>query len=105
MQTIVIKLNSRKMKNPDLNIRYTLPERIEKITSGRITDNGYDYITDTELGIWLATENSSETFSDVIEIIKKETFCNNNLCESAEIYISPKENAELNECTQVYPAK
>ncbi|MDE6678537.1 MAG: hypothetical protein K2K02_05805 [Ruminococcus sp.] len=105
MQTIVIKLDSRKMKNPDLDIRYILPERIEKITSGRITDNGYDYITDTELGIWLATENSSETFSDVIGIINKEMFCNNDLSESAEVYISPKENAEFNECTQVYTAK
>lgn len=105
MQTIVIKLDSRKMKNPDLDIRYILPERIEKITSGRITDNGYDYITDTELGIWLETENSSETFSDVIGIIKKEMFCNNDLSESAEVYISPKENAEFNKCTQVYPAK
>ncbi|MDE6500923.1 MAG: hypothetical protein K2L10_02420 [Ruminococcus sp.] len=105
MQTIIIKLDSRKMKNPDLDIRYILPERIEKITSGRITDNGYDYITDTELGIWLATENSSETFSDIIGIIKKEMFCNNDLSESAEVYISPKENAEFNECTQVYTAK
>ncbi|MDE6091730.1 MAG: hypothetical protein K2G14_01380 [Ruminococcus sp.] len=105
MQTIIIKLDSRKLKNPDLDIRYTLPEHIEKYTNGKITDNGYDYITNTELGIWLETENSSETFSDVIEIMKKETFHDNDLCESAEVYISTKENAELNECKKVYPVE
>lgn len=56
MQTIIIKLDSRKMINPDLDIRYTLPDRLEKITSGRISDNGYDYISKYELGIWLETD-------------------------------------------------
>ena len=98
MQTIIIKLDSRKMENPDLDIRYTLPERIEKITSGRIADNGYDYITNYELGIWLATENAHEMFPTVTEIIR-----NDNNLKSAEVYISDMENAELNECKKVYP--
>ena len=98
MQTIIIKLDSRKMKNPDLDIRYTLPERIEKITSGRITNNGYDYITNYELGIWLETENAHEMFPTVTEIIQ-----NDNNLKSAEVYISDMENAELNECKKVYP--
>lgn len=98
MQTIIIKLDSRKMKNPDLDIRYTLPERIEKITSGRITDNGYDYITDYELAIWLETENAEDMFSAVAEIVG-----NDSNLKFAEIYISDKENAELNQCRKVCP--
>lgn len=98
MQTIIIKLDSRKMQNPDLDIRYTLPERIEEITSGRITDNGYDYITDTELGIWLETENAGEMFSFVTGIIE-----NDSNLQSAEVYISERENADLEECEKVYP--
>ena len=99
MQTIIIKLDSRKLKNPDLDIRYSLPDYIEKYTDGKITDNGYDYITDYELGIWLETENSEELFSAVIEIIKNDS----NLSESAEIYISREENADFEKCIKVYP--
>lgn len=96
MQTIIIKLDSRKMKNPDLDIRYTLPDRLEKITG--IYDNGYDYITEYELGIWLETENAKKMFSVVAEIIR-----NDSNLKSAEIYISNNENAELDECKKVYP--
>ncbi|MBD5160333.1 MAG: hypothetical protein HDT23_08865 [Ruminococcus sp.] len=38
MQTIIILLDSTKMTNPDLVIRYTLPERIEEYTDNQITD-------------------------------------------------------------------
>lgn len=96
MQTIVIKLDSRKMKNPDLDIRYTLPDILERITSGRISDNGYDYITEYELGIWLETDNATEMLPVVSDLIGSDS----NL-QSAEIYISDRENAELCECTKV----
>lgn len=99
MQTIVIKLDSRKLKNTDLDIRYNLPDCIEKYTNGRITDNGYDYITNYELGIWLETENSEESVLSVVEVIKND----GNLSQSAEIYISSEENADLKKCIKVYP--
>ena len=56
MQTIIIVLDSKKMNNPDLDIRYVLPDRIEEYSNGLIRDNGYDYISNNELGIWLETE-------------------------------------------------
>lgn len=98
MQTIIITLDSCKMENPNLDIRYTLPDSLEKITSGMITDNGYDYITDTVIGIWLATENAEEMFPVVTGFVK-----NDSNLQSAEVYISDTENAEINECRKVYP--
>ena len=38
MQTIIIVLDPKKMENPDLDIRYLLPERIEEITEGMVRD-------------------------------------------------------------------
>lgn len=102
-QTIIIKLDAQKMENPDLDIRYKLPDRIEKVTKGRITDNGYDYLSDTVLGIWLATDNAKEGVKEVIKVMKKEKFLKNDLSQTAEIVISEKENAEATECRQVYP--
>ena len=46
MQTIIIVLDSTKMNNPNLDICYSLPDRIESFTNGRVRDNGYDYISE-----------------------------------------------------------
>ena len=53
MQTIIIVLDPTKMENPDHDIRYILPERIEEITKGLVKDNGYDYLPDNSMGIGL----------------------------------------------------
>ncbi len=102
-QTIIVKLDAQKMENPDLDIRYKLPDRIEEVTKERISDNGYDYLSDTVLGIWLETDNAEEGAKEVIELIKKEKFLKNDLSQTAEIVISEKETAEAEECRRVYP--
>lgn len=102
METIIIKLNPAKMENPDLDIRYVLPDRIEEYTHNAITDNGYDYLTNQELGIWLATKNAKEGVSTIIELLKAETFLDNDLTKSAEIYISQQDSAEISDCSKVF---
>lgn len=49
MQTIIVALNPAKLENPDLDLCYYIPDRIEETSNGAIQDNGYDYI-DTEKG-------------------------------------------------------
>ena len=103
MQTIIIKLDSEKLENPDLDIIYYLPVRIEEYTNEKVVDNGYDYITDNIIGVWLETENARAMYPVVIELLKCEKFSENDLSESAEILISENEAAELEDCVQVYP--
>ena len=50
MQTIIVKLCPGKLQNPDLDIRYRLPDAVEGYTEGRITDNGYDYLDEEPTG-------------------------------------------------------
>ena len=103
MQTIIITLDSRKMDNPDLDIRYILPDRIDEYTDGQITDNGFDYITGDIMGIWLETENASENVDKVISLIESEEILDNDLSRAAEVFISVEECAELEQCKRVYP--
>lgn len=103
MQTIIITLDSRKMDNPDLDIRYILPDRIDEYTNGQITDNGFDYITGDIMGIWLETENASENVDKVISLIESEEILDNDLSRAAEVFISEEECAELEQCKRVYP--
>ena len=49
----------------------------------------------------MADENWLDTVK--IRLIKEEKFADNDLSETAEIYISETENAELDSCRKVYP--
>lgn len=102
METIIIKLDSSKLENPNLDIIYKLPEKIEEISNGTILDNGYDYISQTEIALFLETK-SAENYKIIIDFLKKEKICDCDLYKSAEIYISKKENAEIEESKKVYP--
>ena len=50
MQTIIIKLDSEKLINADLDMRYKVPDYIETYTDGVVTDNGYDYVNESGTG-------------------------------------------------------
>lgn len=120
MQTIIVKLCPGKLQNPDLDIRYRLPDAVEGYTEGRITDNGYDYLDQKPandiapangvapangiaLGIWLACENAAEGVNDLLTVMRRETICGNDLSQSAEIYISEKDTDDIENCQKVYP--
>ncbi len=107
MQTIVILLDPGKLINPDLDLRYLIPDRIEELTDGSIQDNGYDYI-DREgsgplFGIWLETGDAAQSWPAIAKLFHEEKFSDNDLSLSAEIYISEKEAADVEDCTLVYP--
>ena len=104
MQTIIVKLDATKMQNPDLDILTLLPARVEEITGGAVSDNGYDYLSGTELGIWLAAENAADAAEMLLQLMQSEQFAGNDLSETAEIYISEQDSAPLADCTCIYPA-
>jgi len=109
MQTIIVLLNPGKLENPDMDLRYCVPDRIQEVSNSVIQDNGYDYI-DTEegqpgplMGIWLETENASENWTMISELFQNEKFKGNDLSKSAQIYISENNTDELENCTLVFP--
>lgn len=109
MQTIIVLLNPGKLENPDMDLCYCVPDRVEAVSHGAIQDNGYDFI-DTEegqpgplMGIWLETESAEEGWPIVKELFQREKFKGNDLSASAEIYISENESEALENCTLVFP--
>ena len=103
MQTILITLDSEKMDNPDLDIRYLLPDRIDEYTEGAVTDNGYDYLDGDVMAIWLETEDAAGNVEKVIKLIESEEILENDLRKAAVVYISEEDCAELGQCQKVYP--
>lgn len=109
MQTIIVLLNPGKLENPDMDLRYCVPDRIQEVSNSVIQDNGYDYIDSEEgqpgplMGIWLETENASENWTMISELFQNEKFKGNDLSKSAQIYISENDTDELENCTLVFP--
>ena len=105
MQTIIISMDSRKMKNPDLDIRYFLPDRIEEWSGGAVNDNGYEYVDEEGhiLAVWLETEDAEGWWPKVVELLKTERFGENDLSETALVLVSQEAAARIEQCRQVYP--
>ena len=105
MAAIVISMDSRKMKNPDLDIRYLLPDRVEEWSEGAVTDDGYDYVDEDGhiLAVWLETEDAEGWWPKVVELLKTEQFMDNDLSQSALVLISEESGADYDQCRQVWP--
>lgn len=105
MPAVVISMDSRKMVNPDLDIRYLLPDRIEGWSEGAVTDDGYDYVDEDGhiLAVWLETEDVELWWPKVVELLKTEQFMGNDLSQSALVLISEEAGAKIEKCRQVWP--
>lgn len=105
MPAIVISMDSRKMENPDLDIRYLLPDRIEEWSQGAVSDDGYDYVDEEGhiLAVWLETEDAEGWWPKVVELLKTERFEGNDLSQSARVLIFDEAGAEFGKCRQVWP--
>ena len=105
MQTIVVILDSARLENPDLDILYSLPERVEEFSGKAVQDNGYDYLdrAGQKIGIWLKAESAEAWWPKIVELLKSEQFCENDLSKSAFVLISEKESAKIEACRQVWP--
>ena len=109
MQTIIVVLNPGKLENADMDLRYSVSDRIEEVSGSLVQSNGYDFI-DTEdgqpgplMGIWLETENANENWHIVSELFQSEKFKGNDLSLSAQIYISENDTDDLENCMLVFP--
>lgn len=62
-------MNYGELENPDMDLCYCIPERIEEVSDSVIQSNGYDFLDAEEgqpgplMGIWLQTENAGENWS------------------------------------------
>lgn len=109
MQTIILLLNPGELKNPDMDLCYCVPERIEEVSDSVIQSNGYDFLDAEEgqpgplMGIWLKTENAGENWSIISNLFHNEKFKENDLSASVRIYISENDTDDLENCTLVFP--
>lgn len=109
MQTIIVLLTPGKLENPDMDLCYCVPDRIEEVSGSVIQSNGYDFLDAEEgqpgplMGIWLKTENAGENWPVIKKLFQSEKFKDNDLSESAQIYISENDTDDIENCILVFP--
>ena len=97
MISIAISLNPQDLVNPDLDLRYLIPEKIESATDGKIQDNGYNYVDGDNIVVYMTTDKK-EIIQKAIETIEKETILGNKLAESVVVGVNEGNGYEV-----VYP--
>jgi hypothetical protein len=65
---LIITLHPDRLSNPDLDIRYTLPNLLEELSEGRLRSDGYDYTEDQALELYLICEDG---VTDPVELARQ----------------------------------
>lgn len=84
MATIVIQLDPSRLANPDLDIRYQLPDMLIAQSDGQLSDDGYDYVGDDSqpcLQLYLYADDAVAAIPTVIEVLKTEQILENDLSD------------------------
>ena len=84
MTTLAIKLDPAKMLNPNADLRYLIPDHIQQLTANEVQSDGYDYLDDDAMVIFMRMP-SPDSLPKVLAILHNETFCENDILETAII--------------------
>ena len=92
MKNLVLTLDPEKLQNPDVDLRYVIPDLLSARSDGNIRDNGYDY-EDQEsqnpplLAIFLIAADFSAALKSINQLVLTEEVLGNNLSSAATLYI------------------
>ena len=85
MPTIILQLEPRRLANPDLDIRYALPDRLIARSHGRLANGGYDYVGDGlghRMLIFLQAADPDAALPDVLATLATERILGNDLSDT-----------------------
>ena len=98
MPTIVLRLDPRMFNNPDLDIRYLLPDLLAARSGGVITDDGYDYLHPPDgppfLILFLNASNIC-TLAHVFDVIEDVRLLDNDLRQGVVVAVERKAGPEI----------
>jgi hypothetical protein len=80
--SIVLQLDPGRLTNPDMDIRYVLPDLLVERSGGRLVDDGYDYAGDGAaacLLLFFRTDDVGGAVPVVVEVLNSERVLGNDL--------------------------
>ncbi len=66
---ITLTLDPSKLSNPDADLRYAIPEMVEKLSINQLKDDGFDYDDADNMIIYISTESFEK--QKAIDVVKE----------------------------------
>jgi hypothetical protein len=99
MATIVVRLDPRRLDNPDADIRYALPDLLAERSDGIISDDGYDYVGEAPLLVlFLKASEVEPAVACVVDVVQNVRVLDNDLRSAAVVAVEHDGRHEV-----VYP--
>lgn len=105
MPTVVIRIDPEELEDPDLDLRYEIPDLLEQRSGGCLSDRGYTHDWDTDaLLLFLAATDVAQALPFVISLLEHDRLHGNDLAAAAMVGTSEREVADVERLEVVYPA-
>ena len=99
MATILVRLDSRRLSNPDVNIRYVLPDLLVERSAGVISDDGYDFVGEESfLVLFLKAFHLEAALACVLDVVENVRVLDNDLRSAAVVAVQREGGPEV-----IYP--
>lgn len=96
MATITLRLHVERLRNPDLDLLYRIPELVEARGNGVVFGDGYDYThydpdgEPADLLLFFLTEDVDAALAVIRNVLGTETVCgNDNLSDAISLSVEP----------------
>lgn len=100
MPTIALRLDPRELANPDLDIRYVLPDLLAERCGGILSDDGYDYVGESPyLLMFLKATDVEKAVGCIVEVIETCRVLDNDLRGSIVVAVDLGQGYQI-----IYPA-
>ena len=100
MPSIVIKLYPERLADPNLDLRYALPDLIGEKSGNLLRDDGYDYGDGSgTMLVYLVTEDLEKALPFVLDMVENEVVLGNVLKDAVTVAAGEYEHYAV-----VYPA-
>jgi len=96
MHRIVLKLSPEHLDNPDLDIRYQLPDLLQERSGGIIRDDGCDYaIGSNDLYLFVTTADLEKALTCIRDVIENTRVLDNDLRQATIVAIEKDAGFEV----------
>jgi hypothetical protein len=83
MATVILQIDPARLANPDLDLRYVLPDLLVERSSGRLADDGFDYAAEDGaapcLLLFLRAADVAGAVPVIVEVLTSERVLDNDL--------------------------
>jgi hypothetical protein len=98
-RTIIVRLEPTKLDNPDLDLRYAIPDEIAERSGGLIESEGYGYAEGSDLLLlFLGTADLKPALDCVLDVIVNVRLLENDLRKGTVVAVETGEGDRV-----VYP--